>query len=38
MNKQISEMKKQLNFLENTKWMFENNEFLVTDNFSPNPL
>jgi hypothetical protein len=32
-------MKKQLNFLDNTKWMFENNnDLLVTDNFSPNPL
>lgn len=38
MNKQLAEMKKQLSFLENTKWMFENNEVLVVENFCPNPL
>jgi hypothetical protein len=28
-------MKKQLNYLDNTKWMFENNEgILPMDNFS----
>lgn len=31
-------MKKQLSFLENTRWMFENNQVLVVENFSPNPL
>ena len=34
----MNEMKKQANFLESTKWMFENNSQLPTDNFSPNPL
>ena len=38
LNKSMAELRKQLNFLDNTKWMFENNEQLPSDNFSPNQL
>lgn len=37
-SKMMSELKKQANFLESTKWMFENNEMLHSDNFSANSL
>ena len=38
MSKQLSEMKKQLSYIESTKWMFENNDVLVAENYCPNPI
>lgn len=34
----MGEMKKQTSFLDNTRWMFENNLQLHADNYSPNPI
>lgn len=36
--KLMNEMKKQTSFLDNTRWMFENNPQLHKHNYSPNSI
>lgn len=37
-NKIMTDLRKHGDFLKETKWMFENNNSLHIDNYSPNPL
>jgi hypothetical protein len=34
----MNDLRKYSEFLKETKWMFENNDSLHIDNYSPNPL